>query len=70
MRKGILRKRILEGQFRKGIGEVHFRKGKKGIVHKLEFLQKIFLNKAGGLRQDQSLFNAMKDKDLWSNFAN
>ena len=47
MRKGILRKRILEGQFRKGIAEGHFRKGiaeghfrkgMKGTVHKLEFI--------------------------------
>ena len=47
MRKGILRKRILEGQFRKGIAEGHFRKGiaeghfrkgRKGTVHKLEFI--------------------------------
>ena len=51
MRKGILRKRILEGQFRKGIAEGHFRKGiaeghfrkgMKGTVHKLEFLQRIY----------------------------
>ena len=50
MRKGILRKRILEGQFRKGIAEGHFRKGiaeghfrkgMKGTVHKLEFIQKV-----------------------------
>ena len=49
MRKGILRKRILEGQFRKGIAEGHFRKGiaeghfrkgMKGTVHKLEFIQR------------------------------
>ena len=48
MRKGILRKRILEGQFRKGIAEGHFRKGiaeghfrkgMKGTVHKLEFIR-------------------------------
>ena len=47
MRKGILRKHILEGQFRKGIAEGHFRKGiaeghfrkgRKGTVHKLEFI--------------------------------
>ena len=52
MRKGILRKRILEGQFRKGIAEGHFRKGiaeghfrkgMKGTVHKLEFIQVFFL---------------------------
>ena len=50
MRKGILRKRILEGQFRKGIAEGHFRKGiaeghfrkgMKGTVHKLEFIPKL-----------------------------
>ena len=49
MRKGILRKRILEGQFRKGIAEGHFRKGiaeghfrkgMKGTVHKLEFIRR------------------------------
>ena len=49
MRKGILKKRILEGQFRKGIAEGHFRKGiaeghfrkgMKGTVHKLEFIHK------------------------------
>ena len=45
MRKGILRKRILEGQFRKGILEGHFRKGRKGTVHKLEFLQHFFFGK-------------------------
>ena len=48
MRKGILKKRILEGQFRKGIAEGHFRKGiaeghfrkgMKGTVHKLEFIR-------------------------------
>ena len=48
MRKGILRKHILEGQFRKGvaeghfrkgIAEGHFRKGMKGTVHKLEFIR-------------------------------
>ena len=55
MRKGILRKRILEGQFRKGIAEGHFRKGiaeghfrkgMKGTVHKLEFIRNfsIFYN--------------------------
>ena len=52
MRKGILRKRILEGQFRKGIAEGHFRKGiaeghfrkgMKGTVHKLEFIQLVIL---------------------------
>ena len=57
MRKGILRKRILEGQFRKGIAEGHFRKGiaeghfrkgRKGTVHKLEFLPKIFSRPTSG----------------------
>ena len=53
MRKGILRKRILEGQFRKGIAEGHFRKGiaeghfrkgMKGTVHKLEFIRNMIPN--------------------------
>ena len=47
MRKRILegqfRKDIAEGHFRKGIAEGHFRKGRKGTVHKLEFLPIFFL---------------------------